>query len=1351
MHASFPTPEPERKFEVTEPAPTPRNRLRRIMQWTGAILIAFTWLITILTVVVYNSASFHRYVLAKVQAEASDSLGVNVILQNFALHLSSLSLDLYGVTVAGANPYPNPPLLQVEHAEASVRIVSVLRGKWYLENIHIDHPVVQVYVDKNGVSNIPKPKSNNNSKSNTTVFDLGIRHAVLDRGEVIYNDQPSTLAVDLHDLDFHAAFDSAAQKYSGKLAYTGGQVVYGAFKPLQHDFEAQFDLTPTAFQLSQARVTAGASQINLAATVNNYNTTPIAQAQYDITIDGNQIAELMNSPSVPSGVIRATGTAQYQQVANRALLDTLVVSGDLNSRELIVNSQSIRAAIQNLAAHYTLQNGDATLRDFRASILGGEVTAQGAMRSLAGNPYSNFVANIHGVSLGELKRTLGPAANTPGVALTGGLDATATASWGKTLDNLVARADATINAKAAESKANQTANAIPVNSAIHAIYTGSNKQLAVNQSYLRTPQTALTINGVLSNRSSLALHLQANDLRELAAIANLFSTPSPATASGQTQRQLNLAGTASFQGNVQGSTTAPHLTGQLIASNLEVSGSSIKSLRAGIDLSHSQARLINADLVPVNKGHIALNASTGLTKWSFTKTSPIQVDLSATQMNIADLIKLSGQQIPVTGVLDAHVSLHGTELNPLGSGNVALTKVSAYDEPITSLQVTFSGTGDEAHADLSIQLPAGNVQSKLSVRPKDRTYTAQLTSSGIQLDKLQALKIRNIAATGTLALNANGQGSFDNPQLDATLNIPALLIQHQTVSGINLHMNLANHIANADLSSSAANTSIQAKAKVNLSGDYLADASLDTQSIPIQPLLAAYAPEQAASISGQTEVHATLHGPLKNKNLLEAHLTVPYLRLGYTNKIQLAATSPIHIDYKNGDINVQHSAIRGTDTDLEFQGTIPANPDAAMSLLLKGTVNLQLAQLFDPDVRTGGQLKFNINSNGKARDTNLGGEIDIVDASYADSDLPVGLQHGNGVLTLTTDRINIKNFQGTVGGGTVTAQGGVAYRPAMQFDLGLAAQGIRLLYPQGMRESIDANVRLAGTMEAATLGGTVNLADLSFTPAFDLTGFIGQFSGGVAAPPSQGFSNNIQLNLAVHSTNNVNLVSRTLSVNGAANLQVRGTAADPVILGRVDLNSGDIILNGDRFVLNGGTVQFVNPSETQPVVNVSIKTTIQQYDIDLRFNGPVDHLTTQYTSDPALPSADIINLLAFGQTTEASAVNSAGTTTTQTGESLIASQVSSQVTSRLSKVAGISQLSINPVLAGNSSQGPPGANITIQQRVTGNLFVTFSTNVASTQSQVIQGQYQVSPRVAVSATRDQNGGFAVDTLIKKSW
>jgi translocation and assembly module TamB len=420
-----------------------------------------------------------------------------------------------------------------------------------------------------------------------------------------------------------------------------------------------------------------------------------------------------------------------------------------------------------------------------------------------------------------------------------------------------------------------------------------------------------------------------------------------------------------------------------------------------------------------------------------------------------------------------------------------------------------------------------------------------------------------------------------------------------------------------------------------------------------------------------------------------------------------------------------------------------------MSLVLLGTVDLQLAQLFDADIRSSGQIRFKINSSGPADSADIGGQIEIVDANFASADLPVALQNGKGILTLTKDRLNISSFSGVIGGGTVTAQGGVAYRPGIQFDLGMAAKGIRILYPQGMRETVDANLRLAGTADNAVLGGSVNLADLSFTPAFDLTNFINQFSGGVTAPPSQGIAQNTQLNIALHSTSNVNLVSRTLSIGGSANLQVRGTAAEPVILGRVNLSSGDIILNGNRFVLNGGTIQFVNPAETQPVVHLSLNTSIQQYSIDLRFQGPVDQLRTEFSSNPALPSADIINLLAFGETTEASA--QAATPTNQAAESLVASQVSSQVTSRLSKVAGISQLSISPVLAGSNSQGPPGATITIQQRVTGNLFVNFSTNVASTQSQTIQGQYRISPRVSLSATRDPNGGFGFDTLIKKSW
>ena len=415
-------------------------------------------------------------------------------------------------------------------------------------------------------------------------------------------------------------------------------------------------------------------------------------------------------------------------------------------------------------------------------------------------------------------------------------------------------------------------------------------------------------------------------------------------------------------------------------------------------------------------------------------------------------------------------------------------------------------------------------------------------------------------------------------------------------------------------------------------------------------------------------------------------------------------------------------------------------------MLLKGNVDLALAQIFDPDIRTAGQIRFNIDSHGTSAQ-DIGGEIDIVNASYASPDLPVGLQNGNGVLKLTTDRVNIQSFQGTVGGGEVTASGGVAYRPAIQFDLGMAARNIRLLYPQGMREGIDANIHLAGTTDNAILGGNIDLTNISFTPAFELTDFIGQFSSDVAPPPSVGgITQNIRLNLAVHSTNNVALVSRTLSVNGSANLQVRGTADDPVLLGRVNLTGGDMILNNNRYILNGGTIQFINPSQTQAVVNVSVTTTIQQYNINMRFQGPTDRMQTQYASDPALPQADIINLLAFGSTTEA-----ASTRRNHQSDGAVARRQPGVEPDHQPHLQGGRHLAALHQPCARQRQRPavrrqhhhPAARH-------GSLFVTFSTNTAEA-TQTVQGQYKISPKVSLSATRDPNGGFAVDTLIKKTF
>ncbi len=88
----------------------------------------------------------------------------------------------------------------------------------------VDRPVVKVFTDAHGVTNIPVIKSSGSSSSNTSLFDLGIRHAVLDQGAVYYNNRQSVLSADLHNVDFRASFDSLLQKYSGRLSYTDGHL-----------------------------------------------------------------------------------------------------------------------------------------------------------------------------------------------------------------------------------------------------------------------------------------------------------------------------------------------------------------------------------------------------------------------------------------------------------------------------------------------------------------------------------------------------------------------------------------------------------------------------------------------------------------------------------------------------------------------------------------------------------------------------------------------------------------------------------------------------------------------------------------------------------------------------------------------------------------------------------------------------------------------------------------------------------------------------------------------------------------------------------------------------------------------
>jgi translocation and assembly module TamB len=1311
---------------------------KRVLAWSAGVVLSLILLAVIAVIVLLHTASFHRYVLRTVDAKASTALAAPVHLNDFRLSLSNLSLDLYGITVEGAGAHPTPPLLSAEHIGLRIGIRSIIKRKWYLKYVTIDHPVLHAIVDKTGANNFPHTQSKS-GQSHTSIFDLGIRHALLDRGEIYYNNRKSALNADLHDLSLQSVYDTSAQRYSGTLSYRNGHLQMANYNPIPHDLDASFALTPTAFTLNRAVLTSGHSRFVLSANARNFS-QPILDAKYNAVLDATEFRRVLKNSTLPIGILNLAGSLHYVSLPGKPPLNSVMLNGNLSSRALTVHSGKLSTTISNLAAGYVIANGNADVPELRAGILGGELSGNATIHNLSGAARAHVHAALQHVSLAELK-AMAPTASAKQAPLTGTADLSLDATSGKTMNTLVASVVADIRGAITSPRA----QAIPVNGNLNARYVAASQTLSLAPSSIRTPQTSIDLDGTISNRSALAIHVQSNDLHELESITDALRTPVP----GQPSQPIGLYGKALFTGTVSGSTAAPRIAGVLNATNLRVRGSTWKLLRTNINLNPSLAQLSNGQLQPAGKGNINFNLSAGLHHWSFTPQSPLSVNLNASQLDVANLARAAGSTMPIAGTLNGSASVHGSELSPYGQGKVTLTSARVENEPIHSIALNFSGTRSQVLADLALRMPAGQTNATLNYLPRTRGYQFELHSPGIRIEQLQTIRDRNLPLAGTLLINATGAGTLSNPQLKASIQIPQLKLSNQAMNGVSLVANVANHVANVALDSRALNTSLRGRAQINLSGNYEATASLDTQPIPLQPLIAIYSPAQAPNFTGQTELHATLRGPLKQKPLLEAHVNIPTLELKYKNAFQIGAAAPIRADYVNSVLTLQHSEIRGTDTDLQFQGRVPINSSEPASLLALGNINLAVVQIFAPTVESSGEVRFNVNSFGARTNPNVQGQINIVNANFASGTVPLGLQDGNGTLTLTKDRLEITKFQGMVGGGTLTASGGVAYKPALRFDVGVVGKNMRMVYPDGVREEFSTNLALSGTTQRSLLSGRVAIEQLSFTPSFDLNDFMGQFGGSVSTPPAPGsMTDNVQLNVAVQSTTGINLVSKQLSLEGTANLQVRGTAAQPVILGRINLNGGDLIFMNNHYELQG-TIDFVNPSQTQPVVNVTVNTTVQQYNIHLHFQGPSDHLITNYTSDPALPPADIINLLVKGETTEQAQANP---TAGVGAESIVASGVASQVTNRIQKIAGISSLSVDPTLGANTTgQQNLGARITIQQRVTSNLFVTFATDVTSTQSQQIQVQYKFTPRVSFSGTRDQNGGFGFETRIRKSW
>ncbi len=1263
-----------------------------------------------------KSSSFQRFAVREIVHQANAATGGKTEVGSLDFELSTLTAHLFNITLRGTESLAQPPLLHADELTVRLRIISALHRQVALRELWLDHPVVHVQVSRDGKNNLPAAPPSQSS-GNTSVFDLAIEHARLTNGEVDYNDRKIPLDADLYDLGTDIHFESLAKRYSGELSYKNGRVHYAEYAPLPHNLNLKFSATPVRFDVSPADLQIGSSSITLHAQLQDYS-NPTAEGDYQIRLHPADFASL--SPSTkPAGDVSLVGKLRYRPSGNQPTLRDIRVDGRIASDVLSAVASGNRVELRRLQGTYRLADGNLEVQSLSLESLGGRLTGTAEVKHLDATPVFSVQASLSGISLKDVQRALGRQQLLQ-AALSGTLRGQAQAGWKGSINNLRARSDLFVQG-AASSRSNPAASEVPVNGTIHAAYDGHSQTVELHDTVIRMPAATLAAQGTISNHSSLQVRVDANNLQQLVALASSFS--------GSQTPLLSLSGSATVNATLQGSIQRLAVMAHVDAQNLEIEGSAWKSARIALHANPSGIVIENASLVNAHRGQASLTANVGLNNWSYEPSNPVRAHLEVQQMSLSDLQHLAQQHYPISGDLSANVNLEGSQLQPAGSGSAQIANADAYGEPIQTLAAKFHTENGAIVSTLNVAAAAGTIDLDLSYTPKTKAYKVRLDAPALLLEKLHTVQEKNLAINGTLSASASGEGVVDDPQLVASLRLRQLRIEQNSISNFDVELKVAQHTADVSLDSQVAQAAIHARGKVSLTGDLQTEANIDTGTIPLGPLVAAYAFAAPDGFQGQAEMHATLKGPLNDTAKMEAHVSIPTLKATYRS-LEIGISQPVRADYADSVITLQPAELRGTGTSLRAQGRIPIRGTSPPTLTAQGSVDVRILQIFAPGVQSSGVLALDVRSSGSA----INGQLQLQNVALTTADAPIGVSKLNGTLDIANDRVQVSKMTAEVGGGPVTLGGSITYKPSLQFNLALQGQSIRLRYPEGLRSLIDANLAFTGTTQASTLSGRVLLDSLSFTPDFDLSKFADQFSTG-SELSQPGFADTVKLAISAQSQQSLSAVSSQVSIAGQLALQVGGTAANPVITGRTTLTSGELFYRNVRYQLQRGLITFDNPNETHPILNVSVTTTVEQYNLTLTMRGPLDKLTTSYVADPPLATADIINLVARGQTTEEQAANS------QSTDSMVASEAASQLSSSVQKLAGISSLQIDPTLGGNSN---PSARIAIQQRVTRNLLFSFSTDVSQPGSEIVQGEYQINQRWSVSVQRDQLGGVSVD-------
>ena len=1344
-------------------SPRPKNIALRAAIGVAvlALFVFAAWYLT--------SARFQERVRLMVIAELEQLTGGRVELKSFVWNLSKLEVDIRDLTIHGLEAPGETPYAHLDRLLVRLKIISLFQRAIGLRYVAAERPVIHIIIYPDGTTNQPVPKIKRESKRSPVdrLFDLAIETLEVQKGEMWWNDRRIPLDFSVQDFVAGMSYDVLQRRYEGNINVGAMDVKYKDFRPLQSNSEFRFSLWPAGAELKALRWASARSSVEASGRLTNYF-EPKIELSYNVSLDLAEVGDITRTPQLRSGRLEINGQGSYK-------MPDFSSAGKLRVKDAAWREASMQVPGLDLGGEFSITRERISLSNLSGKAFGGTITGSADVRNWTTLPSGtrrdralrtqmrqrgSADLRLAGIQVAAVAAALStPSKPLERMGLAGAARGRAQVQWTGTPAN--AEANVTLDV---DPPAQPGPGQLPVTARMRLIYHGAGQTLEVPQFNLATRATTLSATGALgSTTAQLRFALNTTDLGEFEPVLAAFRQP---------KLPADVHGRAAFNGTLSGRIAAPTVAGRLDvadfdllvatppaqpqmvqASTSQAGGKTRRihwdSLVADIQYSPEQATVRNGMLRRQN-ARIGFSAGARLARGKFTSDAPFTLRLNIRDADFADLQAIAGYSYPVTGTLNLGLNASGTRTNPRGGGFLEVTKGSIYGEPFNSLRADITFASSEAQLrNLTLAQNGARIVGSLAYNLKSGGFRFDLRGFNFDLARFRQVQTGKLSVAGVADFRAQGSGTMAEPTINADLHIGNLVLNGEEVGtfdaravtqGADLRLTARSQFREAELA---------VDGNVHLRGDFPASITVRFAHLDIDPLLRAYLGGRItghSSMAGAVDVR----GPLRRPRELNIAGHIDQFS-AEVEKLRLQSEGPVRFTLANQVFTLEQLRLTGDGTDLTASGTVELAEAREIKLRADGQVNLKLLQTFDPDLLSYGMTRIAVSVGGVLSRPETSGRVEITNAGVSFIDLPNGLSGINGVLVFDENRLRVQSLTAQSGGGALNIGGFITWSRGVSFDLTATGKDIRLRYPPGVSAMANADLRLAGSLKDSRLTGDVTITRFAVNPRFDFALYLARSKQPPSLLDPDSPLHNLHFDVRIASTPAMQVQSSLGKVTGTVDLQLRGTAARPVVLGRVTNIEGEVSLAGTKYQIERGEVLFASPTGIKPILNIEATTRVREYEISIGFHGEVESgkLSTTYRSEPPLPTGDIIALLALGRTREESVLNPQATQSfTETASNAILSQaLSAQVSSRVQKLFGVSRIKIDPQVGGPENN--PNARVTIEQQVSNKVTLTFITNLTQSAQQIVQVEYNINRMLSVVAVRDQNGVLGFDVKYRQ--